>query len=69
VIKRNEFNSKPIKRLYTVNESAVYLGRTPWAIRHLVWRGVLPSVQIGRRIQIDVQDLDTLIERCKIAEI
>jgi excisionase family DNA binding protein len=56
---------EPVKRLYTIEESAMYLGRTPWAIRHLVWRGELPCVRIGRRVQIDVRDLDALIERCK----
>jgi excisionase family DNA binding protein len=65
---RGGFDSRPVKRLYTLKESAVYLGRTVWAIRHLVWRGVLPCVRIGRRMQIDVQDLDSLIERYKTSE-
>ncbi len=56
------------KRLYSIKESAEYMGRTPWAIRHLVWNGVLPSVQIGRRVQIDIRDMDTLIERNKTVE-
>lgn len=53
------------KRLFSIAEAGVYLGRTPWAIRHLVWNGILPSVRIGRRVQVDIDDLDRLIERNK----
>jgi hypothetical protein len=31
----------------------------------LVWNGILPSVRIGRRVQVDVADLDLLIEKNK----
>jgi hypothetical protein len=63
-----EENKRPSKRLYSINESAEYLGRTPWAVRHLVWKGLPPSVRIGRRTQIDIQDLDALIERHKVTD-
>ena len=53
------------KRLYSVEETAEYLGRTPWAVRHLIWNGVLPAVKIGRRIQVDIRDMDALIEHSK----
>jgi excisionase family DNA binding protein len=53
------------KRLYTVEETAEYLGRTPWAVRHMIWNGMLPAVKIGRRIQVDIRDMDALIERSK----
>lgn len=53
------------KRLYSIPEAGEYLGRTAWAVRHLVWNGILPSVRIGRRVQVDVGDLDLLIERSK----
>jgi excisionase family DNA binding protein len=68
MMKANDSKSRPEKRLYTVKETALYMGRTPWAVRHLVWRGVLPSVRIGRRMQIDIRDLDSLIERSKVTE-
>jgi excisionase family DNA binding protein len=53
------------KRLYSIPEAGEYLGRTPWAVRHLIWDGILPSVRIGRRVQVDISDLDLLIERNK----
>jgi excisionase family DNA binding protein len=56
------------KRLFTVTEAGEYLGRTPWAVRHLIWNGVLPYVRIGRRVQVDVSDMDSLIDRSKTAE-
>lgn len=53
------------KRLYTVKEAAKYLGRSPWAIRHLIWEGHLPEVRQGRRVMVDVVDMDQYIERHK----
>ncbi len=31
----------------------------------MVWRGGLPEVRMGRRLLIDKQDLDALIDRTK----
>jgi excisionase family DNA binding protein len=56
------------KRLFTIREAGEYLGRTPWAVRHLIWDGLLPSVRIGRRVQVDVRDMDDMIERNKGVE-
>lgn len=56
------------KRLYSIKEAAHYLGRTVWAVRHLIWNGSLPSVRIGRRVQVDVGDMDRLIEVNKIGD-
>jgi excisionase family DNA binding protein len=58
-------NQQRRKRLYSIPEAGEYLGRTAWAVRHLIWNEVLPSVRIGRRVQVDVADLDALIERSK----
>jgi hypothetical protein len=57
--------AKDKKRLYTIGESAEYLGRTEWAVRHLVWKGLLPAVRIDKRVQIDVRDLDLVISHNK----
>lgn len=56
------------KRLYNLREAGVYLGRTEWAIRHLVWSGAIQAVKLGRRIQLDVRDMDEFIEDCKVRE-
>ena len=51
------------KRLFTIQEAAVYLGRSTWSIRELIWKGSLPCVREGRRIHLDISDLDQWIEK------
>jgi len=53
------------KRLLTVKETSVYLGRSIPAIRELIWAGKLPIVRPDRRIFLDVYDLDKWIEQNK----
>jgi excisionase family DNA binding protein len=57
----------PVKRLYSVPEAAFYLGRTVNALRQLIWAGKLPIVKEldGRRVLLDVKDLDAYIDRNK----
>jgi excisionase family DNA binding protein len=59
-------NERPGKRLYTVNQTAEYLGRSPWAVRSLIWSGKLPAVRDGKRLLLDVQDLDRWIEADRV---
>ena len=56
------------KRLYSVDEAAVFLGRTPGAVRELIFKGKLPKVAIDRRVQLDRHDLDRLIDTHKVTE-
>ncbi len=55
------------KRLFTLKEAAVYLGRTEWGMRDLIWSGQVPVVrnQRGRKIFIDVLDMDAFINKQK----
>lgn len=53
------------KRLYSVKEAARYLGRSPWTIRRLIRDGVLREVRQGRRVMLDIVDLDQFIEKFK----
>jgi excisionase family DNA binding protein len=62
-------------RLLDLNAAADYLGISYWTVRDLIHAGELPTVKPRgrdgrtiRRILIDVQDLDTLIERWKERE-
>ena len=64
----NPKSDKLTKRLYTINEAAIYLGRTEWSIRELIWKGELPAVKVGRRIHLDIYDLDGFIEFNKVQE-
>jgi excisionase family DNA binding protein len=54
------------KRLYTVEEAGAYLGRSVWSIRELIYNGNLPCVKVGRRVHVDIHDLDKFIEKYKM---
>jgi excisionase family DNA binding protein len=53
------------QRLYSVPEAAAYLGRSVCGVREMIWDGKLPKVQWDRRIYVDKNDLDDLIEKNK----
>jgi len=53
------------KRLYSVKEAGRYLGRSPWTIRRLIRDGVLREVRQGRRVMVDLVDMDLFIEKHK----
>ncbi len=55
----------PVKRLYSVPEAACYLGRTVDGLREMVWAGKLPHIKDGRRVLLDVRDMDAYIEANK----
>lgn len=59
---------KPLKRLYSLSEAAIYLGRSTWSVRRLIWSGELPAVRAGGRVHVDVQDMDQFIDRNKVRE-
>ncbi len=54
-----------VKRLYPLKDAALYLGRSVGALRETVWRGDIPYVRDGRRIFLDIRDLDEFIEKNK----
>lgn len=62
---REEFHKK---RLFSLPEAAVYLGRSTWSVRRLIWGGELPSVRAGGRVHVDVQDMDAFIDKHKVEE-
>jgi len=53
-------------RLFSVEEAAVYLGRSKEAVEHMVGAGKLAVVRADRRVFLDVRDLDRWIEANKI---
>jgi excisionase family DNA binding protein len=53
------------KRLYSIQEASIYLGRTVWAIREMLWAGKLPYIKDGRRILLDINDMNQWIEKSK----
>jgi len=54
-------------RLLTVDQAAIYLGRTKEAVQHMVAARKLPVVRDGRRVFLDVRELDGWIEQNKEA--
>lgn len=57
-----EDGSRLYPRLLTVDQAAVYLGRSREATQHLIASGKIPSVRADRRVFLDRQDLDQWIE-------
>ena len=55
-----------LKRLFTLPEAAEYLGRSTWSVRRLIWEGELRQVRCGRRVHVDIQDMETFIEKHKV---
>jgi hypothetical protein len=49
--------------LMNIETAALYLDRSPDAIRHLIEAKLLPSCRLDRRVQIRRVDLDRLMER------
>ena len=56
------------KRLYTLNQAGAYIGLSHWRVRSLIYSGQLAYVRLGRRILIDLKDLDALIDSKKQRE-
>jgi excisionase family DNA binding protein len=52
-------------RLLTVEQAAVYLGRTKEAVEQMIAGGKLPVVRADRRVFLDVRDLDRWIDANK----
>jgi len=55
------------RRLYDLDTAASYLGRAKSGMRHLIYSGELPVVQMGERGKqyLDVRDLEDFIKRHK----
>ena len=52
-------------RLLDLRRAARYLGFSYWTLRGMLHRGDIPFVRAGRRLLIDVRDLDSWIEEHK----
>jgi len=59
---------EPLRRLLTITEAGVYLGRSPWATAGMLRAGKLPFVRDGKRKLLDLRDLDAWIDGNKFIE-
>ena len=62
----NPVRERTNKRLYSIKEAAVYLGRSVWALREMLWAGKIPFVKDGKRILLDIKDMENWIEKNKM---
>jgi excisionase family DNA binding protein len=56
---------RPQKRLFSLQDSSIYLGRSINSVRQMLWDGKIPFIKDGKRVFIDVKDLETWIEQSK----
>lgn len=54
------------RRLLSVRETALYLGRSEIAVREMTWNGKLPHIRTDRRVMFDIRDLDRWIDENRI---
>ena len=52
-------------RLYDLNTAAYYLGRSVYSLRTLIWNGELPVVKSGKKMWIDIVDLNIWVDKNK----
>ena len=65
-VKKTQGITNPLpKRLYSLPEAAHYLGRTLWSMRELTWKGSIPIVREGKRIFVDIVDLEAYVNKHK----
>ena len=66
-LKKAQGTTYPLnKRLYDLKEAAYYLGRPVFSVRTLIWNGALPVVKEGRKMYLDIYDLDKYVDRNKM---
>jgi excisionase family DNA binding protein len=57
-----QLNKTDEPRLLSVKAAAVYIGRTPKALRHTIADGGILAVREGSRVHLDRADLDQWID-------
>jgi hypothetical protein len=57
--------TSPIKRLLSIKDLVTVMGATEWFWRSLIWDGKLQYVQVGKKIFVDREDVESFIQRNK----
>lgn len=52
-----------MKEIYTIKELASLLGKSPQAIRQLIYRGHLPARKLGNTLYVFRRDLEQALKR------
>ena len=66
MVKAGCAHNVPAKRLYSIKELVAEIGATEWFWRSQIWGGQLPYVQIGRKMLIDITDIEIFINKHKL---
>lgn len=68
VEKKTRFMNPKQPRLHSLKEASEYIGLSPWSLRERIWAGELPVVRFpnGRKMFLDIRDMDRFIERNKM---
>ena len=61
-------NNQLQPRLLPLKRAADYLGLSVWAMRERIWAGDIPVVRFpgGRKMYVDVKDIEMFIQRNKV---
>jgi hypothetical protein len=62
-IKKNQTGST--KRLYSIKELTSEIGGTTWFWRSLIWDRKLPFIQVGKKMFVDRNDVESFINENK----
>ena len=67
VIKKQINTNLAGPRLLPLKKAADYLGLTVWAMRERIWAGDIPVVKFpgGRKMYVDIQDIEKFIQQNK----
>jgi excisionase family DNA binding protein len=49
----------------SIKDAALVLSLSPWTIRKWIARGIIPSIRLGRRVLVEPETLQALIERSR----
>ena len=68
LVRKRKDPAKPAlpRRLCSLADAAGYLAVSDWTVRQMVWRGDLPHIRRGKRILLDLRDLEGWIDREKV---
>ena len=67
MVKADCAQNVPTKRLYSIKELVAEIGATEWFWRSQIWDGQLPCVQVGRKMFVDINDIETFIQQHKFS--
>ena len=54
-----------VKRLLSIKDLVVVMGATEWFWRSQIWDGKLKYIQVGKKMFVDREDVETFIQNNK----